>query len=85
MVYKRLKEISSFGNRWKFSNLAGSSDAGPTKVSSFSVIQGYVWRLPLKFFEFHHESLIKFVKDDKIVLATYLENNKGLNNKIKRL
>jgi hypothetical protein len=75
MVYKRLKEISSFGNRWKFSNLAGSYDAlraRPTKVSSFSVIQGYVWRLSLKFFEFHHESLIKFIKDDKTVPATYL-------------
>jgi hypothetical protein len=44
-----------------------------------------VYTLSLKFFEFHHESLIKFVKDAKIVPATYLENNKGLNNKIKRL
>jgi hypothetical protein len=30
------------------------------KMSSFSVIGGYVWILSLKFFQFHHESLIKF-------------------------
>jgi hypothetical protein len=29
--------------------------------------------------------LIKFVSDDKIVPATYSENSKGLNNKVKRL
>jgi hypothetical protein len=27
-----------------------------------SVIRGYVWFLLLKFFEFHHEFLIEFVK-----------------------
>jgi hypothetical protein len=53
------------------------------KMSSFSVIRGYVWFLSLNFFEFHHESLIILQSDDKIVSATYLVNNKGLNNKVK--
>jgi hypothetical protein len=51
----------------------------------FYVIWSYVSFLSFKFFEFYHEFLIKFVKWYKIAVATYLENNKGLNNKVKRL
>jgi hypothetical protein len=56
-------------------------------LSSFFVIEGYVWFLIFSviFFEFHHEFFINSYSDDKIVPAAYSENNKGLNNKVKRL